>query len=93
MPRKVVLMTLTGRQLELVGQAGDRLLQALGEIKMAQQRGLELELRLQEALEIATGDPDPKTMIVDRETGEVYRMVEPGKPRKRATTKGKGKKK
>ena len=77
MPTRKLVATLTGRQLELVGQAGDRLVLALQQIQEAQQRGLELELRLQEALEMATGDKDPKTLIVDRGTGEVFREVQP----------------
>ncbi len=85
---KKVIATLTGRQLELVGEAGDRLVRSLGEIQEAQVRALEHEKRLQEALEIATGDSDPESLIVDRETGEVYREVKERKPRRRATAKG-----
>ena len=93
MPRKRIA-TLTGRQLELVGAAGDRLVKALREIALAQNRGLELEKNLQDALEIATGDKDPSTLSLDRQTGEVFREVEARKraPRGATTKKRRGKK-
>jgi len=90
---KRIIAVLKGRQLELVGQAGDRLVRSLQEFEEARNRVLELERTLQEAIEIATGDRNPASLSLDRDTGEVFREVKTniGRTKKRATTKGKKK--
>ncbi len=90
MARKV-LKKLSKREVEILVQHAENVGQAQAAVKQAQQTAAMFQGQYFDALELATGDPNPQTIDVDIKAREVFRITPSPTGRKRATIKGRKK--
>lgn len=87
---ETVIKELTDRELELVAGAAGRVASAQQQSQAALESSRAMQTLYFEALELVTGDDDPKTLKVDIDKKRITREKK-AKPRRRAKPKSKAK--
>ena len=89
---KKVIKILEERERQLLVVAGEHARRAQARATEAQEESTRALVSYMALIEVATGDPDPVTISLEPDTGELWREEEAPKPRKgRGSGKPRGK--